>query len=62
MLSRKHNGSDTRDVDSIYESERCLGVGNGNPLPYSYLENFMDRRVWWATVHGLTKSWAQLSD
>jgi len=22
----------------------------------------MDRGAWWATVHGVTKSWAQLSD
>ena len=22
----------------------------------------MDRRTWWATVHGVTKSWIQLSD
>ena len=22
----------------------------------------MDREVWWATVHGVTKSWTQLSD
>ena len=27
------------------------GEGNGNPLQYSYLENPMDRGVWWATVH-----------
>ena len=25
--------------------------GNGNPFPYSCLENPMDRGVWWATVH-----------
>ena len=28
-----------------------------NPLQYSCLENPMDRGVWRATVHGLTKSW-----
>ena len=22
----------------------------------------MDRGVWWATVHGVTKSWTQLND
>ena len=22
----------------------------------------MDREAWWATVHGVTKSWTQLSD
>ena len=30
---------------------RSLGVGNGNPLQYSFLEYPMDRRAWWATVH-----------
>ena len=37
------------------------GVGNGNPLQYSCLENLMDRGSWWATVHGVTKNQAQLS-
>ena len=32
------------------------GVGTGNVLQYSYLENSMDRGAWWATVHGLAKS------
>ena len=27
------------------------GEGNGNPLQYSCLENFMDRGAWWATVN-----------
>ena len=39
-----------------------FGEGNGNPLQYSYLENPMDRGAWWAVVHGVTKSWTQLSD
>ena len=37
------------------------GVGNGNPLQYSCLENFMDRGAWWDTVHGVTKSQTRLS-
>ena len=32
------------------------------PLQYSYLENPMDRAAWQATVHGVSKSWTQLSD
>ena len=32
-------------------------VGNGNPLQYSCLENSTERGAWWATVHGVTKSW-----
>ena len=27
---------------------------------YSCLENSMDREAWWATVHGIAKSWTQL--
>ena len=26
-----------------------------SPLQYSCLENSMDRRAWWATVHGVAK-------
>ena len=32
------------------------------PLQYSCLENPMDRGVWWAIVHGVTKSRTRLSD
>ena len=39
-----------------------FGEGNGTPLQYSCLENPMDSGAWWATVHGVTKSWTQLSD
>ena len=49
------NAGDVRDVGSIPGSERSPGEGNGNPLQYSRLENPMDRRVWLATVHGVTK-------
>ena len=33
-----------------------------NPLQYSCPENPMDGEAWWATVHGVAKSWTQLSD
>ena len=39
------------DSNSIPESERFPGEGNGNPLQDSCLENSMDRGGWWATVH-----------
>ena len=43
--------------------EDSLDEGNGNPLQYFCLEtNSMDRGGWQATVHGVAKSWAQLSD
>ena len=39
---------------------RSPGEGNGYPLQYSCLKNSMDRGAWWATVPGVTKSWAFL--
>ena len=36
------------------------GGGGGNPLQYSCLENLVDRRAWWATVHGVPGSQTQL--
>ena len=36
---------------------RSSGVGNGNPLHYSCLENSMDREAWKTTVYGVAKSW-----
>ena len=40
----------------------CIGEGNGNPLPYSCLENPMDGGAWWAAVHGVARSQTRLSD
>ena len=50
------NGGDTRDTGSIPGSGRSPGIGNGNPLHYSCLENSMGREAWWATDHMVTKS------
>ena len=52
------NTGDVRDVVSIPGLERSPGGRNGNPLWYSCLENPIDRGAWWATVHGVAKSWA----
>ena len=46
------------DADSIPGSGRSFEGGNGNPLQFSCLGNPMDRGVWGATVHGVTKSGA----
>ena len=40
---------------------KALGEGNDNPLQCSFLENFMDRGAWWATIHGVAKNQTQLS-
>ena len=55
------NAGDARDMGSIPGLGRSPGVGNGNPLQYSGLENPMDRGAWWATVHSIAKNWTQLS-
>ena len=46
------------DLGSVPGSGRSPGEGNDYPLQYSGLENPMDRGAWWATVHGVAKSWA----
>ena len=62
-------GSDSKESDCneedpglIPELGRSPGEGHGYPLQYSCLENPMDRGGWRATVHGIAKSSAQLSD
>ena len=40
------NAGDARDAGSILGEGRSPGVGNGNLLQYSCLENFMNRRPW----------------
>ena len=54
------NAGDIRHVGSIPGWERSPGGEHGNPLQYSCLENPMDRRAWWATVHRVAKSRTQL--
>ena len=52
----KTNAGDARDMGLIPGSGRSPGVGSGNPLQYSCLENSMDRGAWWVTVPGVAKS------
>ena len=49
------SAGDIRDVGSIPRSVISSGRRHGNPLQYSFLENPMNRAVWWATNHGVTK-------
>ena len=41
---------------------RSPGKGPGNPPQYSCLENSRDKGAWQAAIHGVTKSWTQLTD
>ena len=50
------NAGDVRNTGLISGSGRSPGVGNGNPLEYSCLENSMDRGARWASVHGVAES------
>ena len=57
VVKKPHaNARAAGDVGSIPGSGISPGEGHGNPLQYSCLENPMDRRDWWATVHGVAKS------
>ena len=53
----KESACKAGDTGSIPGLRRSLGEGIGYPLQYSGLENSMD-----CIVHGVTKSWTQLSD
>ena len=55
------NEGDARDAGSIPGSGRSSGVGNGNPLQYSCLENSMDRAAWGLMVPGVAQNQARLS-
>ena len=58
----KESICNAEDPGSIPVLGRSRGGRNDNPLQYSCMENFMDRGVWWTTVHGVSKSQICLSD
>ena len=51
----KNPPANAGDAGWVPGSGRSPREGNGNPLQYSCLGNFMDRGAWWATVHGVAK-------
>ena len=55
------NAGDIRHGGLILGLGRSPGIGNGNPLQYSYLENSMDKRTWRVIVHEVTKNQMRLS-
>ena len=50
------NAGDAGNTGLTPELGRSPEGRNGNVLQYSCLENPIDRGVWQATVHGVTKS------
>ena len=52
----KESARNAVDLGLIPGSVRSPGEENGNPLHYSYLENFMGRGAWQVTVHGIAKN------
>ena len=61
-LSGKNPPANPGDLGSIPGLARFPGEGNSNPLQHSCLGNPMDRVVWWATVHGVSKNQMQLNN
>ena len=55
-LDSKESVCSAGDLRLIPVSGRSPGEGNGYPLQYSYLGEFLDRGAWQAIVHGVTKS------
>ena len=62
LVKGKASACNARDLGWIPGSGRSPGEGNSNLLQYSCLENPIDREAWQTTVHGIAKSWTQLSD
>ena len=58
----KESAYNVGNQGSIPGSGRSSGGGNGNPVQYSCPENPMDRKAWWATVHGVAKSQKGLTE
>ena len=58
----KESACNVGDLGLSPELRRNPGEESGIPLQYSCLENLMDRGAWRIPVHGIAKSWTQLSD
>ena len=55
-LDGKESACNAGDPGLIHGLGRSPGEGNGDPLQYSCPESLMDRGLWQAIVHGVTKS------
>ena len=61
MVDGKESACNVGHPGSIPGWARAPGEGNGYPLLYSCLENFIDRAAWQAAVHGVTNKLTRLS-
>ena len=48
------------ELQNLHQFAGSFGEGNAKPLQYSCLENPMDRRTWWAPLHGVAQSGTRL--
>ena len=53
---KKKFACNAKDLESIPVSGISPEEGSGNPLQYSWLENFMNRADWQAIGHEVAKS------
>ena len=56
------NAGDTKDAGSNLGQEDRPEEGMATHSSIFAWRIPMDRGAWWATLHGITKSWTQLSD
>ena len=61
-LNGKEFACNAGHLSLIPGSGRTPGEGNGYPLQYSGLEDFMDSGAWQATVYEVAKSQTRLRD
>ena len=61
-IAVKNLPANAGDMGLIPGLGRFPGVGSGNPLQYSCLENPVDRGAWQGTVHEVTRSWTPLNN
>ena len=60
--ARRESACNAGDPGLVSGSGRALGKRNGNPFQCSCLEDSIDRRAWWARVHGVSKNQTWLSN
>ena len=60
LLDKRMRIENARDLAMIRGSERSPEKGMAIQYCVLGLENSINRRTWWTTVHGVPKSWTQV--